>query len=194
MSKWTLPHLSDEAFEQEFHASVRRNDESTAVMVARLAEFEERKRHLPAGYATMWDYCRLYLEWSKDVSKNRLQAAGTARNFPAIFDLLAQGKLDLSGIRLLAPHLTKENAAELLAQAADRSKREIELVIRPRTTASPEPLAEGNPRIPQQTPGAPGRQEPGAATFELESPDVAAPEPSTTDVVPLHLHIDRETQ
>jgi hypothetical protein len=192
MVKWTLPHLSDEAFDREFHASVRQHDESSAVMMARLAEFDARKRYLPAGYGTMWDYCRLHEGWASHVVSQRLQAARTAREYPQIFDLLAAGKLDLCHVRLLAPHLTKENAAEMLAKAVDRSKRELEATLKPATVAIA-PAAEENARNPEQFPRAPGHVEP-AATFALEPPETAAAPTNahSAELIPLDLFIDHE--
>jgi hypothetical protein len=195
MPRWSLPHLSDEAFDREFDSSLRHHDESSAVMLARLAEFDARRRYLPAGYGTMWDYCRLGQGWSQHVISQRLQAARTAWEFPAIFDLLAAGKLDLCHVRLLAPHLTKQNAAEMLAKAVDRSKRELEAALKPATAVTAEPSAEEHPQVPQQFPRAPGHVEPCGGSFELESPELPrTAEPVAPDDVLLHLHIDRETQ
>jgi len=39
------------------------------------------------------------------------------RRFPLIFQALAEGRIHLTGVSLLAPRLTEENAEELLASA-----------------------------------------------------------------------------
>ena len=43
--------------------------------------------------------------------------------------MLADGRLHLSGVGKLAPHLTRENAPALLAPAAHRTKRQIEELV-----------------------------------------------------------------
>jgi hypothetical protein len=43
--------------------------------------------------------------------------------------MLADGRLHLSGAGLIAPHLTSENRASVLARAAHRSKRQIEELV-----------------------------------------------------------------
>jgi hypothetical protein len=196
VSRFCLTHLSDEAIDRHFHASVQHHDVGTAEMLAGLAEFDERRRYLPAGYESMWDYCRQKLEWSPDVTKQRIQAARKAREFPQIFPLLASGRLDLSGIRLLAPHLTQENAAELLARAADRSRGEIKHGLRERFTTTM--ASDGKAGISQQNAGAPEHLEPDAhrtTSFQLESPEPVPAQPvRPADEISLHLSIDREME
>jgi hypothetical protein len=55
-----------------------------------------------------------------------LHAARAARQFPAIFAALADGRLHLSAVVMLAPYLTEENVDELLAAAAHKSKSELD--------------------------------------------------------------------
>ncbi len=43
--------------------------------------------------------------------------------------MLSDGRLHLSGIERLAPHLTESNREELLARAARKSKRQIEVLV-----------------------------------------------------------------
>ena len=57
----------------------------------------------PAGYPSMHAYCVHELRMSEDVASKRIHAARAARNFPAIFAAVADGRLHLSGVCLLAP-------------------------------------------------------------------------------------------
>ena len=59
----------------------------------------------------------------------RIRAARAARRFPQIFEALADGRIHLTGISLLAPCLTEENATELLAASFHKTKREIQIVL-----------------------------------------------------------------
>jgi hypothetical protein len=43
-----------------------------------------------------------------------------------LLDWLREGRLHLTGIARLAPHLTRENRQRLLERATHRSKRQIE--------------------------------------------------------------------
>jgi 5-methylcytosine-specific restriction endonuclease McrA len=58
-----------------------------------------------------------------------VQSARAARRFPALFTALAEGRLHLAGVVMLAPHLTPENSEELIAAATHRTKAEIELLL-----------------------------------------------------------------
>jgi 5-methylcytosine-specific restriction endonuclease McrA len=77
----------------------------------------------------MYAYCVGELRMSEDTAYKRIQAARAARRFPAIFAAVADGRLHLSGMCLLAPHLTEDTAAELLASATHKTKSEIERLL-----------------------------------------------------------------
>jgi hypothetical protein len=55
--------------------------------------------------------------------------ARAAREHPSILEMLADGRLHLSGIAMLRPHLTSENAAALLERAVHRTKSQIEELL-----------------------------------------------------------------
>ena len=55
-------------------------------------------------------YCVHELRLSEDSALKRIRAGRAARQFPAIFDLIAEGRLHLSGVATLARHLTPANA------------------------------------------------------------------------------------
>src|SRR5207247_7878427 len=97
-----------------------------AAVLALLAEVDARRLYLPAGFPSMYAYCVGELHLSEDAAYKRIQAARAARQFPALFTALAEGRLHLAGICLLAPHLTRENADDWVAAATHRRKSEIE--------------------------------------------------------------------
>ncbi|MEK7331437.1 MAG: hypothetical protein AAB113_11620, partial [Candidatus Eisenbacteria bacterium] len=78
---------------------------------------------------SMYLYCVRELGMSEDTAFKRIRAARTARQFPAIFPALADGRLHLSAVVLLAPHLSPDIADELLAAAEHKTKAEIELLL-----------------------------------------------------------------
>src|SRR4051812_34595068 len=76
-------------------------------------------------------FCVGELGFSEAAAYDRIAVGRAGRKLPAIFDALRSGGVHLTGLRLLAPHLTEKNHRKLLAKAAGRSKREIEeLVVR----------------------------------------------------------------
>ena len=77
----------------------------------------------------MFAHCLHELCLSEDSAYKRIQAARTAREFPVIFDALAEGRLHLSAVCLLAPYLKPENADALLNAAAHKTKSEIEELL-----------------------------------------------------------------
>ena len=98
-------------------------------LIAHIAEFDARKLFLPAAYGSMLTYCMGELGLSEDAAKKRIQVARASRDYPAILDALAEGRVHLAGLRLLAPRLTPENTDELLSAATHKSMDEIERLL-----------------------------------------------------------------
>src|SRR5262249_24766164 len=67
--------------------------------------------------------------YSDDAALKRIQAARAARKFPLLFPALADGRLHLTAICLLAPHLTVDNAQELVAAATHQRSAAIERML-----------------------------------------------------------------
>jgi len=101
----------------------------TVELITHLAEFESRKLHLSAGYPSLFAYCIRALCLSEDAAFNRIRAARAARRFPRILHMLGDGSLNLTTVRLLAPRLTAENQTELLAAAARKRRRAVEVLL-----------------------------------------------------------------
>jgi hypothetical protein len=128
--KTTIPsHLSDEELVSAVMRFARCERDATAHLVAHLAEFDARKLYLGAGFPSLFTYCREVLELSESETYNRIEAARAARRFPPILNMLREGSVNLTTVRLLAPHLTGENHQELLTAAARRTKREVEELV-----------------------------------------------------------------
>ncbi|HET6897582.1 MAG TPA: hypothetical protein VFK70_04510, partial [Vicinamibacteria bacterium] len=69
------------------------------------------------------------LRLSEDAACNRIAAARACRLYPVILDRLASGAVSLTCVRMLRPHLTRENHEALLARASGRTLREIEALV-----------------------------------------------------------------
>src|SRR5262249_14473704 len=110
--------------------------------LAYIAEFDERKRFLPAAYPSMLAYCVGELGLSRDEAKQRIHVARAGRTCPGAFEALSEGRIHLTGLRLLAPHLTPENADDLLSAATHKSKEDIELLLATRVPRQDVPALE----------------------------------------------------
>jgi len=126
---YSLRHLVNSTLRHALKQLVITDRGTTALIVAHIAEFIARRLYLEAGYASMYDYGVGELKMSEDVACRRIRAARAGRRFPQIFLALADGRIHLTGISLLARHLTEENAAELLAASVHKTKHEIKLLI-----------------------------------------------------------------
>ena len=129
MRAYRLTELSDAVLQRQLNELVAKDRGTTAELLAHIAEFDERRLHVPAGFASMHAYCVEELRLSEDAAYKRIRAARAARQFPAIFAMLAEGRLHLAAVCLLAPHLTHENADELFAAATHRRKSEVEELV-----------------------------------------------------------------
>jgi hypothetical protein len=125
----SLSHHSDQALLRELAAALARDHDTTATLLALLAEVDARRLYLPAGYPSMFLFCVHEFHMSEDVALKRIRAARTARRFPAIVEAVVEGQLNLSGVVMLPPHLTAETVDELLAATTHKTNAEIELLL-----------------------------------------------------------------
>jgi hypothetical protein len=101
----------------------------TARLIAHLAEIDLRGLYVGAGYSCLYVYCHVGLGYSEDAAYNRKAAAQVARRYPAIIDMLADGRLNLTVVKLLAPVLNDGNWEVVVAEASGQSKREVEKLV-----------------------------------------------------------------
>jgi len=168
VKNYSLSHLSNEALLREVVVIAGRERTATAELLAHIAEIDERKLYLPAGYASMHAYCVGELKLSEEMTSKRVAAARAARQFPAIFTMVADGRLCLSAITVLRPVLTPENAEDLLGAAAGKTRVELEQV-----------LAERFPRLELATGLAPVR------VVDTAAPCTDRSSPGTIDLHPM---------
>ena len=111
-------------------AELLRDSRSTeADLVAHIGEVDRRRLYARSASPSMFRYCIHVLHLSEAEAYLRIVAARAARKHPVLLAMLADGRLHLSGIAKLAPHLTRENRDALLGRATHRSKRQIEELI-----------------------------------------------------------------
>src|SRR5688572_28002491 len=126
---------------RDLFAAAARDRTNTAEFLALIAEFDALRLYVPEGYASMHAFCIGEFRMCEESAFKRIQAARAGWRFPQLFDALAEGRLHLSAVFLLAPHLTTENVDELVAASTHRSKRAIRDLITHRFLA-PAPILE----------------------------------------------------
>ena len=129
MKSFSLPQFFDQAPLRDLAALISQHRGTTATLLAHIAEADRRKLYLKSGYPSMYHYCVGELHMCEELAHERTQVAHTAREFPAIFEALADGRLDLHAVLQLRPHLTTDTADELLAAAATKTNAEIEMML-----------------------------------------------------------------
>jgi hypothetical protein len=135
-SQSVLRSLSDSDLLARTREIVEDSCRTEADLLLHLGEIDERKLYLERSFASMFAFCMGELKFSEGATYNRILVARAARQIPAVIDAMRSGQVHLGGLRLLAPHLTAENHREVLAQAAGKSKREIEELV---ARLSPQP-------------------------------------------------------
>ncbi len=140
----------------------------SAAVLAHLAEVDARQLYLPAACSSMYAYCVGVLGMSEDVAVKRIAAARATRRFPVLFDAMSEGRLNTSGVVVLAPHLTEENEDRVVEEASGKRKAEIEVLLA-RLAPKPDLPARLEREVAQVTLSAPGRieDEPAAAPARL---------------------------
>jgi len=131
-----LDHISDADLLAGTRRLVGRQNQVLAELVAHLAEVEARGIHRVRACPSLYAYCVYELRMSEDAAFRRARVARLARQFPIIFQQVADGELHLTALVLLAPHLTEENHQDLLSLAKHRTKREVLRIVR---RLAPEP-------------------------------------------------------
>lgn len=201
--------LSDDELLTEVKRLAATERRATAALIRSLIEFDARRLYLGEGCSSLFTYCTEVLHLSESAAYNRIEAARAARRFPQILRALEDGALTLTAVRLLAPHLTPDTCASVLASARHQSKREIERLV---ATLSPRPAIPSLVRkLPESrqtvTDAAPRAQaalvapNPAAAPTQaialLPAATLAAPRPPIAALAPerykVQLTVSRET-
>ena len=124
-----LDSLSDSQLLSRLTTLVKQQRRIESEVVAHISEIDARNLYLGKACCSMHAYCVEVLHLSNAEAYLRIAVARASRKFPLLLAMLADGRLHLSAIARLAPHLRHENADALLARAAWKSKREIERLV-----------------------------------------------------------------
>ena len=123
----SLAPLDDQALLAELPRLAGSERSATVALVARLAELDARRLYLAAGFSSLFAYCTSVLKLSEGEAYNRIEAARAVRRTPELLDRLSDGSLSLTTLRMVAPHLSDDDA--LLDAAAGKSRRQVQELI-----------------------------------------------------------------
>ena len=169
-----LSSLSDEELLNRLSALLKASRRVESVLIAHIGEVDARRLYAREATQSMFAYCVERLHLSEPEAYLRIAVGRAARDHPLILAMLADGRLHLSGVAKLIPHLTRENAPMLLERAAGCSKRRIEemvaeLIPRP-------PAADQVRRLPETPARLPATHEgPLAPTRHVRSAPLSVP-------------------
>jgi hypothetical protein len=188
----TLKSLTDDQLLDCVETLAYHERQSTAELIAGLVELEARGLHLAQGYSSLFAYCTQALRLSEDAAYNRIRAVRVAAKWPEVLGMISDGSLGVTVVRCLSDVLTDSNHAEVLAAAAHKSKREVELLVatlnpRPDAPASirhvsplAKPTTEANrtatslsDSIPARSATEPADAPPSASTTEAKASKIA---------------------
>jgi len=98
-------------------------------LIAHVGEVDSRRLYAREACPSMFAYCAEVLHLSDAEAYLRIAAARASREHPMLLEMLADGRLHLTAVAKLAPHLTLENRDAVLMRAVYKSKREIEELV-----------------------------------------------------------------
>jgi hypothetical protein len=124
-----LRTIPDDELLRRLASLVHGSRQTEAELVAHVGEVDARRLYARAAVPSMFQYCTERLHLSGAEAYLRIAAARASREHPVILAMLADGRLHLTAIAMIAPHLTTANREDLLARATHKSKRELEELL-----------------------------------------------------------------
>ena len=192
-----IDSMSNDELLEATRALARRGCALEAELLVHLAEIDERKLYLDRAFSSMFAFCTGELGFSEGAAYNRIFVARAARKLPALIEAVRSGSVHVTALRLLAPHLTEANHADLIARAAGRTREQVaELVAS--LAPQPAPATQIRTLPAPTTPAVPLVPQPAhAPVLAAAWPVLAAPPPPPVtpiaqDTYKLQLTISRE--
>jgi 5-methylcytosine-specific restriction endonuclease McrA len=125
----SLQSVPDDELLRSLAELVSRSRRVEADLVAHIGEVDERRLYARQAFPSMFAYCTEHLHLSEAEAYRRITVARAARLYPTLLDRLRDGRVQLSGLARLVPHLTADNFAAVLGRATRRTTRQIEALI-----------------------------------------------------------------
>ena len=129
MHRFSFDHLKDSSLLNGTRSLRSRDRLTTALLVARIGEIDSRRLGERMGYPSTFAWCVTELRLSEDEAGRRIRAARFGRNYPQLFEALADGRLHLTAVNLIGPHLSKATVDDWIAAATHKTRAEIQALI-----------------------------------------------------------------
>lgn len=141
---------------------IHKDRANIAAMLHLIGEIDQRKGWAEYACSSMFAFLVQRFHMSEDEAYKRIAVARAARTYPMILEFVDSGRLHLSAAVLIAPHLTKENHAQVLSRVTHKTCRQVlELVaeLAPQADKSTVIRAQlvSKPVVSKVTPLAPSR-------------------------------------
>ena len=124
MDRYDLGHLPPAEIIRGADVLAASDRGTTAELVAHIAEIDAQRLYEGLGFESTYAYCLGRLRLSEDAAYKRIQVARVARKYRRLFKDLEEGRLNLSAVCLLAPHLKPDNVDELVAAVSRKTNAE----------------------------------------------------------------------
>jgi hypothetical protein len=124
-----LQSLSDDQLLSDLADVAGQSRRAESSLVAHIAEVDLRRLYARRACPSMFVYATRVLHLAEGEPFRRIRVARASRRHPVLLEMLADGRLHVSGIAVLAPFLTAENEERLLSLAVHKTKREIEKLV-----------------------------------------------------------------
>jgi len=176
MDRYDLGHLPPAVIIRGADALAASDRGTTAELVAHIAEIDAQRLYEGLGFESTYAYCQGRLHLSEDAAYKRIQVARVARKYRRLFKDLEEGRLNLSLVCLLAPHLKPDNVDELVAAASHKTNAEVrgwlENRFRPAISVPSPGIRQLKVPLPQLA----------AKQVQASAPAASAPEPELAPV------------
>ncbi len=123
-----LQTISDDDLLRRLSELLQQSRRVESELVVHIGEVDARRLYARRT-SSMYVYCREVLGLSEWEAYHRIAVARAARQHPILLEMPRDGRLHLSGIAKLAPHLTESNREKVLTCAVHKSKRQIEELV-----------------------------------------------------------------
>ncbi len=127
-NKLELKSISDDELLRRLSELLKSSRRIEAELIAHIAEMDDRRLFRKSS-SSMYKYATEVLHLSEAEAYLRIEAARASQKHPMLLDMLADGRLHLSGIAVLAPVLTEANREKVLARATHKTKEKIKELV-----------------------------------------------------------------
>jgi hypothetical protein len=124
-----LKTVSDDTLLRGLFETLKKSRHCEADLVAYIAEVDARRLYAREASPSMFAWCTERLDLTEQATYVRITVARASREHSGLLTMLRDGRLNLSNIARLAPHLTPENRDAVLKRAAGMSQRQVKELI-----------------------------------------------------------------